>query len=135
MNTLPPCTGQPRFFPVTWGGDRLTIGDREDCPVGVETFLVLVTVPLALLQKGAIHFNPPLSDKKMKAINSLGAGIIEKIALQFPYRFWDSKVQGADFFGHVPPSASKRGLFAVFYDMDPQVKSSVKCGLNLLATV
>ena len=40
---------------------------------------VLVTVPLALLQKGAIQFNPPLSDKKMKAINSLGAGIIEKV--------------------------------------------------------
>uniref|UniRef100_A0A452SVE7 Lysine demethylase 1B n=1 Tax=Ursus americanus TaxID=9643 RepID=A0A452SVE7_URSAM len=86
---------------------------------------VLVTVPLALLQRGAIHFNPPLSDKKMKAINSLGAGIIEKIALQFPYRFWDGKVQGADFFGHVPPSASKRGLFAVFYDMDPQKQHSV----------
>lgn len=45
-----------------------------------------------------------------------------QIALQFPYRFWDSKVQGADFFGHVPPSASQRGLFAVFYDMDSQVK-------------
>lgn len=81
---------------------------------------VLVTVPLAMLQRGAIQFNPPLSEKKMKAINSLGAGIIEKIALQFPYRFWDSKVQGADFFGHVPPSASQRGLFAVFYDMGPQ---------------
>ncbi|GAB1298143.1 Lysine-specific histone demethylase 1B [Apodemus speciosus] len=64
-----------------------------------------------------------LSEKKMKAINSLGAGIIEKIALQFPYRFWDSKIQGADFFGHVPPSASQRGLFAVFYDMDPQQQS------------
>ncbi|XP_064137262.1 lysine-specific histone demethylase 2 isoform X6 [Loxodonta africana] len=86
---------------------------------------VLVTIPLALLQKGAIQFNPPLSEKKMKAINSLGAGIIEKISLQFPYRFWDNKVQGADFFGHVPPSASKRGLFAVFYDMDPQKKHSV----------
>ena len=56
-----------------------------------------------------------------------------QIALQFPYRFWDSKVQGADFFGHVPPSASKRGLFAVFYDMDPQVKSWVlERGLNSL---
>lgn len=48
-----------------------------------------------------------------------------QIALQFPYRFWDSKVQGADFFGHVPPSASQRGLFAVFYDMGPQVT----CGM------
>lgn len=48
--------------------------------------------------------------------------LASQIALQFPYRFWDSKVQGADFFGHVPPSASQRGLFAVFYDMDPQVR-------------
>uniref|UniRef100_A0A8C0N828 Lysine demethylase 1B n=2 Tax=Canis lupus familiaris TaxID=9615 RepID=A0A8C0N828_CANLF len=108
---------------IDYSGDevQVTITDGTGCTAQK----VLVTVPLALLQKGAIHFNPPLSDKKMKAINSLGAGIIEKIALQFPYRFWDSKVQGADFFGHVPPSASKRGLFAVFYDMDPQKKHSV----------
>ncbi|XP_074003051.1 lysine-specific histone demethylase 2 isoform X6 [Numenius arquata] len=86
---------------------------------------VLVTVPLALLQKNAIQFNPPLSEKKIKAINSLGAGVIEKIALQFPYRFWDSKIQGADFFGHVPPNSSQRGLFSVFYDMDPEGKQSI----------
>ncbi|XP_009988322.1 PREDICTED: lysine-specific histone demethylase 1B isoform X2 [Tauraco erythrolophus] len=86
---------------------------------------VLVTVPLALLQNNAIQFNPPLSEKKIKAINSLGAGVIEKIALQFPYRFWDSKIQGADFFGHVPPNSSQRGLFSVFYDMDPEGKQSI----------
>ncbi|KAM6298993.1 lysine-specific histone demethylase 2 isoform 2-T2 [Aegotheles albertisi] len=86
---------------------------------------VLVTVPLALLQKNAIQFNPPLLEKKIKAINSLGAGVIEKIALQFPYRFWDSKIQGADFFGHVPPNSSQRGLFSVFYDMDPEGKQSI----------
>ncbi|NXT67278.1 KDM1B demethylase, partial [Chaetops frenatus] len=86
---------------------------------------VLVTVPLALLQKNVIQFNPPLSEKKIKAINSLGAGVIEKIALQFPYRFWDSKIQGADFFGHVPPNSSQRGLFSVFYDMDPEGKESI----------
>ncbi|XP_075069226.1 lysine-specific histone demethylase 2 [Mixophyes fleayi] len=86
---------------------------------------VLVTAPLALLQKNVIQFNPPLPEKKVKAINSLGAGIIEKIALQFPYRFWDNKIQGADFFGHIPPDPSKRGLFGMFYDMDPQGKHAV----------
>ncbi|XP_064409552.1 lysine-specific histone demethylase 2 isoform X3 [Latimeria chalumnae] len=86
---------------------------------------VLVTVPLALLQKGVVKFNPPLPERKLKAINSLGAGVIEKIALQFPYRFWDNKIQSADFFGHIPPSSEKRGLFGVFYDMDPQRKQSV----------
>uniref|UniRef100_A0A5F5PNN8 Lysine demethylase 1B n=1 Tax=Equus caballus TaxID=9796 RepID=A0A5F5PNN8_HORSE len=108
---------------IDYSGDEVQVTTTDG--TGCAAQKVLVTVPLALLQKGAIQFNPPLSDKKMKAINSLGAGIIEKIALQFPYRFWDNKVQGADFFGHVPPSASKRGLFAVFYDMDPQKKHSV----------
>uniref|UniRef100_A0A8C4F6C0 CW-type domain-containing protein n=1 Tax=Dicentrarchus labrax TaxID=13489 RepID=A0A8C4F6C0_DICLA len=86
---------------------------------------VLVTVPLTLLQKNLIQFNPPLPERKLKAIHSLGAGIIEKIALQFPYRFWDNKIQGADYFGHIPPSPDKRGMFSVFYDMEPQGKQAV----------
>uniref|UniRef100_A0A6Q2Z2H6 [histone-H3]-N(6),N(6)-dimethyl-L-lysine(4) FAD-dependent demethylase n=1 Tax=Esox lucius TaxID=8010 RepID=A0A6Q2Z2H6_ESOLU len=86
---------------------------------------VLVTVPLTLLQKNIIQFNPALPERKLKAIHSLGAGVIEKVALQFPYRFWDSKIQGADYFGHIPPSPDKRGMFSVFYDMDPQGKRSV----------
>lgn len=40
---------------------------------------VLVTVPLTLLQKSMIQFNPPLPERKLKAIHSLGAGIIEKV--------------------------------------------------------
>lgn len=58
----------------------MVLGSVVICMFTVNYFSqVLVTVPLALLQKGAIQFNPPLSDKKMKAINSLGAGIIEKV--------------------------------------------------------
>ncbi|XP_056597117.1 lysine-specific histone demethylase 2 [Triplophysa dalaica] len=86
---------------------------------------VLVTVPLALLQKNIIQFNPALPDRKLKAIHSLGAGVIEKIALQFSHRFWDSKIQGADYFGHVPPCPERRGLFSVFYDLCPQGKECV----------
>uniref|UniRef100_A0A3Q2VT00 [histone-H3]-N(6),N(6)-dimethyl-L-lysine(4) FAD-dependent demethylase n=1 Tax=Haplochromis burtoni TaxID=8153 RepID=A0A3Q2VT00_HAPBU len=86
---------------------------------------VLVTVPLTLLQRNLIQFNPPLPERKLKAIHSLGAGIIEKISLQFPYRFWDKKIQGADYFGHIPPGLEKRGMFSVFYDLDPQRKQAV----------
>lgn len=86
---------------------------------------VLVTVPLALLQKNSISFTPALPERKLKAIHSLGAGVIEKVALQFSRRFWDSKVQGADYFGRVPPCPEKRGLFSVFYDMRPQGEECV----------
>ncbi|MGH0117274.1 UNVERIFIED_CONTAM: hypothetical protein FKN15_032241 [Acipenser sinensis] len=108
---------------IDYSGDEIKVATSNGSQWTAQK--VLVTVPLALLQKNVIQFNPPLPDRKLKAIHSLGPGIIEKIALQFPYRFWDGKIQGADFFGHIPPSSDKRGLFGVFYDMDPQGKQSV----------
>ncbi|XP_077348380.1 lysine-specific histone demethylase 2 [Lithobates pipiens] len=108
---------------VDYTGPEITLTTSDGKTYSAQK--VLVTAPLTILQKNVIHFNPPLPEKKVKAINSLGAGVIEKIALQFPYRFWDSKIQGADFFGHIPPDSSKRGLFGVFYDMDPQGKHAV----------
>lgn len=58
-----------------------------------------------------------------------------QIALQFPYRFWDRRVQGADYFGHVPPSPENRGMFSVFYDMDPKVRGwcwTLNTGTNMM---
>ncbi|XP_020365503.2 lysine-specific histone demethylase 1B isoform X2 [Rhincodon typus] len=103
---------------INYSGDDICIGTANG--MLWTTQKVLITVPLALLQKNTIQFYPALSERKLKAINSLGQGVIEKIALQFPYKFWEKKIQGADFFGHIPPSPNKRGLFGVFYDMDPQ---------------
>lgn len=50
-----------------------------ECSNILPFFQVLVTIPLTLLQKNMIQFNPPLPDRKLKAIHSLGAGIIEKV--------------------------------------------------------
>ncbi|XP_047239899.1 lysine-specific histone demethylase 1B-like isoform X2 [Girardinichthys multiradiatus] len=58
-------------------------------------------------------------------VNNPIALMCEQIALQFPNRFWDSKIQGADYFGHIPPSPERRGMFSVFYDLDPQGKRAV----------
>ncbi|XP_072366351.1 lysine-specific histone demethylase 2 [Scyliorhinus torazame] len=108
---------------INYSGDDIRIGTANG--MLWTTQKVLITVPLALLQKNAIQFYPPLPERKFKAINSLGQGIIEKIALQFPYKFWEKKIQRADFFGHIPPSPNKRGLFGVFYDMDLQGEQCV----------
>lgn len=40
---------------------------------------VLVTVPLAILKNNNITFDPELPDRKLKAIDRLGAGVIEKV--------------------------------------------------------
>lgn len=40
---------------------------------------MLVTVPLAILKANGITFEPELPDKKWKAIDKLGAGVIEKV--------------------------------------------------------
>ena len=45
---------------------------------------VIVTLPLALLQRRAVFFEPTLPQKKIRAIDGLGAGIIEKVRVTSP---------------------------------------------------
>ncbi|KAJ8305079.1 hypothetical protein KUTeg_017369 [Tegillarca granosa] len=78
---------------------------------------ILVTVPLAVLKNQCIQFKPDLPDWKMAAINSLGIGLVEKVVLKFGRKFWKSKTNGADMFGHVSHDATVRGQFSVFHDI------------------
>jgi len=56
---------------------------------GVETAeRVVITVPLGVLQSGAISFRPELPPEKQAVIGRLGMGLFEKLALKFPRRFW-----------------------------------------------
>ncbi|GAB1611014.1 lysine-specific histone demethylase 2 [Argonauta hians] len=84
---------------------------------------VMVTVPLAVLQKDTINFLPPLPSEKSKAIMSFGAGIIETVVLKFKKNFWKEKVKSVDVFGHVASTESCRGLFSIFYDLSKVQKS------------
>lgn len=49
---------------------------------------VLVTVPLGVLKADEIAFRPPLPEVKRHAIDRLGFGTLNKIALHYDERFW-----------------------------------------------
>jgi monoamine oxidase len=76
---------------VTWNAS----GARVTTTAGstLETRRIVITVPLAQLQRSAIRFEPPLTPDKQNAINRLGAGHIVKIILQFDDPFWPASME------------------------------------------
>ncbi len=76
---------------VTWNasGARVTTAAGNT----LEARKIVITVPLAQLQKSAIRFEPPLTSDKQNAINRLGAGHIVKIILQFDDPFWPASME------------------------------------------
>ncbi|XP_065867382.1 lysine-specific histone demethylase 1 homolog 1 [Euphorbia lathyris] len=89
--------------------------------------MVLCTVPLGVLKHGSIEFVPELPQRKQDAIQRLGYGLLNKVALLFPYNFWGGEL---DTFGHLTEDSSMRGEFFLFYSY-----SSVSGGPLLIALV
>ncbi len=48
----------------------------------------VVTVPLGVLKQGTPRFNPALPADRIAAIERLGFGCYEKVALRFDHPFW-----------------------------------------------
>ncbi|CAK9163135.1 unnamed protein product [Ilex paraguariensis] len=89
--------------------------------------MVLCTVSLGVLKKGVIEFVPELPKRKKDAIERLGFGLLNKVAMLFPYDFWGGEI---DTFGHLTEDPSMRGEFFLFYSY-----SSVSGGPLLVALV
>jgi len=98
-----------RVDQVVWGSNGVTlrIADQE-----FEHDHVVVTLPVGVLKAKAVLFEPPLPDEKQGAIDRFGMGVLDKVVLEFPYRFWD---QSFDSFGYI---ADDRGKWAQWYDLE-----------------
>lgn len=60
---------------------------------------LIVTVPLGILKKGTIVFDPLLPKEKMEAIGRIGFGNYQKTALLFDELFWDPELHLFDWDG------------------------------------
>lgn len=88
---------------ISYGSDGVTV---ETAAASFTGERVIVTLPLGVLQKGVVDFDPPLPDAKQTAIDSLGMGVLNKVYLRFPRIFWP---QEAEILGFV---AEKKGEWA-----------------------
>ncbi|XP_057997278.1 lysine-specific histone demethylase 1 homolog 1 isoform X2 [Hevea brasiliensis] len=86
--------------------------------------MALCTVPLGVLKKGTIEFVPELPQRKKDAIQRLGYGLLNKVALLFPYNFWGGEI---DTFGHLTEDSSMRVKFETMSPVE-----SVKRVLEIL---
>lgn len=74
--------------------------------------IVLCTVPLGVLKKKVVNFVPELPERKVDAIERLGFGLLNKVAMVFPFVFWGEDV---DTFGCLNKESGTRGEFFLFY--------------------
>jgi len=92
------------------GTDRLQVITKDGTVFGADH--VIMAVPLGVLKKNVITFDPPLSDDKLTAISRLGFNNVVKVGLLFDQAFWDTT---KDFFGVIqPPGMANAEKFSYF---------------------
>lgn len=58
---------------------------------------VIITLPLGVLKSNSVMFNPPLPEEKILAIQRMGMGLFNIVALKFPSIFWPTENQALYF--------------------------------------
>lgn len=53
--------------------------------------IAVVTLPLGVLKKGTVEFEPSLPKRKQKAIDNLNMGVLDRLYLKFPKAFWSKE--------------------------------------------
>ncbi|MEM9303696.1 MAG: FAD-dependent oxidoreductase [Pseudomonadota bacterium] len=80
---------------------------------------VISTLPLGVMKAGAVRFSPGLPKAHAAAIDRLGMGVLDKVALRFPESFWETRVE---FTARVPDVV---GEFAMFLHLDAHVDAPI----------
>ena len=61
--------------------------------------MAIITLPLGVLQSGAVHFSEALSASRQRAIDGLGMGLLNKCWMRFDRVFWPHDIDWIEFLG------------------------------------
>ena len=84
----------------------------------------LITLPLGVLKRGSVSFDPPLPARKQQAIRRMGMGTLNKLYLRFPRAFWPEEPH---MLGYL---AEQRGAWAEWLNIQRYLKRPVLLGFN-----
>lgn len=88
---------------------------------------VVVTLPLGVLKKNVVQFNPPLPEEKKTAISLLGMGALNKLYLRFPKVFWKTDY---DWIGYID---EQKGRWSGWVNCHKLTKQPILLGFNSAA--
>lgn len=108
---------------VSWGDDGVALTTSGRGSGEVEADAVVITIPLGVLKQLPPEFDPPLPDDKLEAIDRLGMGVLDKVALRFPEAFWDDRT----IIGFVNPDV---GEWAEWLNLEPVTGEPILIGFN-----
>ncbi|UCH24293.1 MAG: FAD-dependent oxidoreductase [Trueperaceae bacterium] len=101
---------------IDYGGDGVVLTTGH----GVERCeRAILTLPLGVLKMGSIEFAPALPKHKSAAIERLGMGRYEKLALRFPRRFWPLTPHRFNYLSGEPPELFASWLNLAHYMGEP----------------
>ncbi|MAT96118.1 MAG: hypothetical protein CL608_03160 [Anaerolineaceae bacterium] len=80
---------------------------------------VIITLPLGVLKSGAVQFTPSLSQAKQKAIQRIGFGNYEKLAMRFDKFQWPQDKQRFNYLSDGEPSLFNAWLNIGYYTGTP----------------
>ncbi|MCW8998592.1 MAG: FAD-dependent oxidoreductase, partial [Kangiellaceae bacterium] len=86
---------------------------------------VIVTVPLGVLKKDVILFNPSLPQEKLNAIEALDMGVLNKVYLRFPEVFWDNNVD------NLAQISEQKGHWSYWINLSKLTSQPILLGFNV----
>ena len=86
---------------------------------------VIVTVPLGVLKKQLIAFDPVLTAQKQAAIDRMGMGTLDKLYLRFEEPFWDDTSNII-----TPENGLPRGQFNFWFNIHKYMKQPIIMAFN-----